>query len=263
MVGGFAHERRNFQALKKHKMRNYFESLARRALTPTGGFLGGFNFSLNPYIGCAFGDNGGCPFCYLRALPIARIRPGTWGSWVVAKSNLLELLARELKSLERAGKLQEATIFMSSATDPYQGMERRTRLTRGALELFAERPPRRVLLQTRSPMVERDLDLLVRLRPRLIASITVETDDERVRRRLTPTSPAIARRLATATAARGWSVRSDCDIADDAEQSRAIGRDCRGRRRPRGGRYIFRWRRLWWPQIARARNRRALSAAGL
>ena len=198
MVGGFAHERRNFQALKKHKMRNYFESLARRALTPTGGFLGGFNFSLNPYIGCAFGDNGGCPFCYLRALPIARIRPGTWGSWVVAKSNLLELLARELKSLERAGKLQEATIFMSSATDPYQGMERRTRLTRGALELFAERPPRRVLLQTRSPMVERDLDLLVRLRPRLIASITLETDDERVRRRLTPTSPAIARRLATA-----------------------------------------------------------------
>ncbi len=179
-------------------MRSYFESQATRALTPTGGFLGGFSFSLNPYVGCAFGDGGGCPFCYVRALPVARARPGAWGSWVIAKSNLLELLARELESLERAGKLATATIFMSSATDPYQGMERRMRLARGALELMAERPPRRVLLQTRSPLVERDLDTLVRLGSRLVASITVETDDEQVRRAFTPTSPSIARRLATA-----------------------------------------------------------------
>jgi len=198
---------------KKRNMRSYFQSQATRALTPTGGFLGGFSFSLNPYVGCAFGAGGGCPFCYVRALPVARARPGAWGSWVIAKSNLLELLARELESLERAGKLRTATIFMSSATDPYQGLERRTRLTRGALELFAARPPWRVLLQTRSPMVERDLDLLVRLRPGLIASITVETDDERVRRRLTPTSPSIARRLATARRLRAAGVFVQIAIA--------------------------------------------------
>jgi DNA repair photolyase len=179
-------------------MRNYSTTSATRALTPTGGFLDGFSYSLNPYVGCAFGDGGGCPFCYVRALPVARMQAGAWGSWVVAKSNLLELLARELGVLEQSGKLEHAAVFMSSATDPYQGMERRMRLTRGALELFVRRPPRRVLLQTRSPMIERDLDLLVRLGPRLIASITVETDDEQVRRALTPTSPSIARRLATA-----------------------------------------------------------------
>jgi DNA repair photolyase len=117
---------------------------------------------------------------------------------VIAKSNLLELLARELEALERSGKLDHAAVFMSSATDPYQGMERRMRLTRGALELFVRRPPRRLLLQTRSPMIERDLDLLVRLGPHAIASITVETDDDQVRRALTPTSPSIARRLAAA-----------------------------------------------------------------
>ncbi len=179
-------------------MRDYSVTAATRALTPTGGFLDGFSYSLNPYVGCAFGDNGGCPFCYVRALPVARVRPGPWGTWVIAKSNLLELLARELEALERSGKLDHAAVFMSSATDPYQGMERRMRLTRGALELFVRRPPRRLLLQTRSPMIERDLDLLVRLGPHAIASITVETDDDQVRRALTPTSPSIARRLAAA-----------------------------------------------------------------
>src|SRR6202047_3107419 len=140
--------------------RNYSTTPATRALTPPGGFLGGFGYSLNPYVGCAFGDRGGCPFCYVRALPVARARPGPWGSWVIAKSNLLELLARELRGLEQSGKLERTAVFMSSATDPYQGMERRMRLTRGALELFVRRPPRPLLLRTRSPMIARDPDFV-------------------------------------------------------------------------------------------------------
>lgn len=95
-------------------MRNYSATPATRALTPTGGFLDGFSYSLNPYIGCAFGDRGGCPFCYVRALPVARAQPGPWGTWVVAKSNLLELLARELRALEQSGKLERAAVFMLS-----------------------------------------------------------------------------------------------------------------------------------------------------
>jgi DNA repair photolyase len=176
-------------------MRFYLQKNVERALTPTGGFLRGFAFSLNPYVGCAFGDNGGCPFCYVRAMPVARSIKGGWGTWVIAKINLPQLLARELKSLDQAGKLQQVAVFMSTATDPYQGIERCLAVTRGALAALAERPPRRILLQTRSPMVERDIDLLQQLGGRLIASITVETDDEAVRRAFTPTSPSIARRL--------------------------------------------------------------------
>jgi DNA repair photolyase len=179
-------------------MRRYLEQDTTRALTPTGGFLSGFAYSLNPYIGCAFGDNGGCPFCYVRMLPVARAEQGSWGSWVIAKRNLPECLERELIALGRAGKLAHSAIFMSSATDPYQGMERRMRLTRAALALMAQNPPRRLLLQTRSPMVERDMDLLRRLGSHVIVSITLETDDERVRRRLTPTTASVARRVAAA-----------------------------------------------------------------
>ncbi len=180
-------------------MRTYIEQDAARALTPTGGFLSGFGFSLNPYIGCAFGDSGGCPFCYVRTLPVARAGVGSsWGSWVIAKRNLAERLERELTELGRRGRLAQTTIFMSSATDPYQGVERRMRLSRGALELLADHQPRRLLLQTRSPMVERDIDVLRRLRGHVIVSLTLETDDDAVRRRLTPTSPSVARRLLTA-----------------------------------------------------------------
>ncbi|GEM_PF-2373652 len=179
-------------------MRRYLEQDATRALSPTGGFLSAFSYSLNPYLGCSFGDGGGCPFCYVRTLPVAHIDGGRWGSWVIAKRNLPQLLERELSALQQNGKLADSTIFMSSATDPYQGMERRMKLTRAALALFADYPPRRLLLQTRSPMVERDIDLLVRLGSHVIVSLTLETDDETVRRRLTPTSPSVARRIATA-----------------------------------------------------------------
>src|SRR5271168_2379894 len=170
-----------------------------RALNPTGGFLKGFAYSLNPYIGCAFGDSGGYPYCYVRALPIAMKGEGApWGTWVTAKINLKERLLAELASMRKAGRLEAATVFMSSATDPYQGLERRLRLTRGALEAFVAYPIRRVLLQTRSPLVERDRDLLKQLGDRVMVSITLETDDDTVRRAITPTSPSVERRFETA-----------------------------------------------------------------
>jgi len=186
---------------------------ATRALTPTGGFLRGFAFTLNPYIGCAFGAAGGCPFCYVRALPVAHAADGPWGSWVIAKANLAELLEDELGKLERAGRLRDATIFMSSATDPYQGYERTMRLTRRALELFVRFRPRRILLQTRSPLIERDLELLGELGPHLIASITIETDDEAVRRALAPTSASIARRFTTVRRLRAAGIFTQIAIA--------------------------------------------------
>jgi len=194
-------------------MRTYIEQEAMRALTPTGGFLRGFAYSLNPYTGCAFGAGGGCPFCYVRALPVARTRADQWGAWVIAKTNLPQLLERELAMLERNGRLADATIFMSSATDPYQGLERRLGLTRRAIQVFMRHPPRRLVIQTRSPLIERDRDVIGRLGERAIASITLETDDDSVRRAITPTSPAVARRLMTMRRLRSAGIFTQMTIA--------------------------------------------------
>jgi DNA repair photolyase len=194
-------------------MRLYLPKNVGRALTPTGGFLRGFAYSLNPYVGCAFGDNGGCPFCYVRALPVAHAIESNWGTWVIAKTNMPELLEHELQLLARSGKLERAAVFMSSATDPYQGLERRLGITAGALAALANRPPYRTLLQTRSPLIERDVGLLRKFGDRLIASITVETDDDMVRRAFTPTSPSVARRLVCARRLREAGIFTQLAIA--------------------------------------------------
>jgi DNA repair photolyase len=172
-------------------VRHYSLQRTGRALTPTGGFLERFGYSLNPYVGCAFGAGGGCPFCYARA------HRGVWGDWVLAKVDLRERLEHELRSLAANGRLADTAIFMSSATDPYQGWERRLGVTRASLEVLVRYPPRRLLIQTRSPMIERDIDLIGTLGSRVIVSITLETDDERVRRTITPTSASVARRVIT------------------------------------------------------------------
>src|SRR5690606_14640837 len=56
-------------------------------------------------------------------------------------------------------------------------------------------PPDFLLVQTRSPLVTRDIDLLLRLGRNVRVSMTVETDREDIRKRFTPNAPPIAARL--------------------------------------------------------------------
>lgn len=87
---------------------------------------------------------------------------------------------------------------MSTATDPYQGAEARLKLTRRILDAFAESGDFGFLVvQTRSPLIERDIAALQRLGSRIAVSFTIETNREEVRRQITPASPSIERRLAT------------------------------------------------------------------
>ncbi|HKX28529.1 MAG TPA: radical SAM protein [Blastocatellia bacterium] len=170
---------------------------AKSILNPTGGFLSSFTHSLNAYQGCAFGK-GSCPYCYVRAMPIQKFAGQPWGDWVKAKINAPELLRQELEAAKRRGAFGALRIFMSTATDPYQGAEAKFKLTRAILEVFAESGPFGLLVvQTRSPLVVRDLDLLQRLGAGVVISFTIETNRELVRRQITPTSPSIERRLET------------------------------------------------------------------
>jgi DNA repair photolyase len=173
------------------------EIQAKSILNPTGGFLASYTHSLNAYQGCAFGKNS-CPYCYVRAMPIQRFSGKPWGEWVKAKVNAPELLKRELEAAKRKGTFGSLRIFMSTATDPYQGAEARLKLTRGILEVFAASGDFGLLVvQTRSPMIERDIDLLQQLGSRAAVSFTIETNREDVRRQITPASPSVERRLAT------------------------------------------------------------------
>lgn len=172
---------------------------ATTALHPTGGFLEGFTHSLQPYIGCRFG----CAYCYVQESNVHRFFNGgfAWGDYVYPRQGVADVLEKELRRFARKGALDSLAIFCSSSTDPYQAAEREWGLMRGCLEAFVAQSPGLLVVQTRSPLVERDFDLLARLGERCWLSFTLETDRDDVRQALTPHCPSVARRLATLRAA--------------------------------------------------------------
>jgi DNA repair photolyase len=183
-----------------------FPRSTRRALTPTGGYLAGFTHSLQPYTGCEFS----CAYCYVRALAVQRANPFglPWSEWIAPKVDVAERLRREAVR----GATRDARIFCSSATDPYVPIERRLALTRACLEVLAEHPPALLVVQTRSPFVARDAALLARI-PGAVASVTVGTDDDRVRRLLEPNAPGIGLRVAALAQLRAAGVRTQAAVA--------------------------------------------------
>lgn len=80
---------------------------------------------------------------------------------------------------------------MSSSTDPYQPIEQKEKVTRSLLEVMVEDPPDFLLVQTRSPLVSRDIDLLQQLKDKIRVSMTIETDSETIRKHFTPKAPPI------------------------------------------------------------------------
>lgn len=113
-------------------------------------------WSLNPYGGCVHR----CRFCFAVQYRVVA-EQGTqqdFGTRLFIKTNFVEVLAREL----RKPGMQGEHITVGTATDPYQPVEGRYRLTRGALELLREHANPMSLL-TKSPMILRDVDLLSEL----------------------------------------------------------------------------------------------------
>lgn len=188
------------------------ESDARDILTRASGFMGDYDYTLNPYSGCSFG----CTYCYAAFFSRSAEQRDGWGSWVTIKRNAVERLAGQLR--RKPTLLDGKRIYISSVTDPYLPAEREYQLTRRILEvmaygppagngsasaqppLFAEAVPARPLLvvQTRSPDVVRDCDLFRAIEDnggRVRVNMTVTTDDEDVRRAFEPSCPANARRL--------------------------------------------------------------------
>jgi DNA repair photolyase len=183
---------------------------AGRILTPASGYLRGYTHTLNPYVGCGFGRAGGCGvYCYVAESPVGLFAGAPWGTWVRAKTNAADGLRRELA---RMPDISDVRVFMGSATDPYQPAESSLEITRGILEVFRERHIGTLVVQTRSPLVERDFDLLAAM-PYAWLSMTVETNDEAVRRALTPTCPSIARRLGAMRLARERGIRVQAAVS--------------------------------------------------
>jgi DNA repair photolyase len=166
----------------------YREEPCRSALNRVRGMP--FEWSLNPYMGCAHQ----CTFCYVRAFEKRADRPSDdrYGSSIRVKVNVADVLRAELARPSWQG----GGVAIGAATDPYQPVEGRYRLTRACLEVLAAAANPFSLI-TRGPMIVRDIDVLVEATRRADVSVmfSVPTLDTEVWRKTEPGTAPPRQRL--------------------------------------------------------------------
>lgn len=142
-----------------------------------------YSYVVNPYTGCQHG----CSYCYARFMKRFTGHAEPWGEFVDVKVNAVELLKAEVVRKKRG------TVWVSGVCDPYQPLEAKYQLTRGCLEILAGNGwP--VVIQTRSPLVLRDLDILKGARD-LEVGFSLPTADDGIRKLFEPHAPPIGGRL--------------------------------------------------------------------
>jgi DNA repair photolyase len=126
----------------------------------------GFDFSVNPYRGCQHA----CAYCYARpGHEYLSFGAGTdFDRKIVVKPRAPELLREAFDKPSWKGDL----LMFSGVTDCYQPLEASYRLTRGCLEVCAEYR-NAVAIISKAPLIERDIDVLVRLHEVARVSVTI------------------------------------------------------------------------------------------
>ena len=150
-----------------------------------------FQYTINPYRGCSHA----CTYCFARptheylGFDIA----GDFDTQIVVKTNAIALARAETAPGRWAGD----RIAMGTNTDPYQKAEGRYRLTRGIVEVLAERHNPFSIL-TKSTLALRDLDLLEEAAraTRVSVDFSIATLDENVWRETEPGTPHPRQRIA-------------------------------------------------------------------
>jgi DNA repair photolyase len=142
-----------------------------------------FDYTVNPYIGCEHG----CTYCYARFMKRYTGHKEEWGQFVDVKINAASVLQQELM------KKSPGRIWISGTCDAYQPVEKKYELTRKCLAILT-RHGWPVTVQTKSPLVERDLDVLKKIND-VEVGFTITTGDDRVREVFEPNSSSIDERI--------------------------------------------------------------------
>jgi DNA repair photolyase len=142
-----------------------------------------FDYVVNPYIGCQHG----CSFCYARFMKRVTGHREPWGEFVDVKANAAGLLRTEIR------KKRRGRVWVSGVCDPYQPLEEKYRLTRQCLEILAG-DGWEATIQTRSPLVLRDIDV-IRRGEGFEAGLSVTTADDGIRKLFEPGAPPIGERI--------------------------------------------------------------------
>jgi DNA repair photolyase len=162
-----------------------------------------FSHAINPYRGCEFG----CRYCYARYThEFLEMRdPEEFERKIYFKQNAAWLLEQELRRMKPG-----THIAIGTATDPYQPLESKQRLTRSLLEVFTRVSGFQLGIVTKSALIARDIDLLRQIRQhhRLTVHLTVTTVNMKLARILEPRAPRPDLRIRTVAKMRQAGIRA-------------------------------------------------------
>lgn len=151
-----------------------------------------FDVAINPYRGCEHG----CIYCFARPThSYLNMSPGLdFETRIIAKMNAAQRLR---EAFARPG-YEPLYINIGSATDAYQPVERKLRITRALIEVLTEHRHGFAIV-TKSSGVERDLDLVGEMGRAGLASVymSLTTLDGELARVMEPRAAAPHRRLRT------------------------------------------------------------------
>jgi len=166
------------------------ETTAKTILVPSK--LPDTDYVVNPYTGCVFG----CAYCYASFMGrFVGESFDDWGNYLYVKTNAPELLDAELTAL--SPEKRQLRVLLSSVTDAYQYAERKYEVTRRLLEIFAAHEyPGLISILTKSPLVTRDIDVLLRLKS-VEVGLTITTTDDKTSRELEVRAPLASARIET------------------------------------------------------------------
>ncbi len=143
------------------------------------------DYTLNPYIGCQHA----CVYCYMAAFFKKIGYNEEWGSLVKPKTNIAEVLERELST----GKYDGKVVVLSSATDAYQPLEKEYELTRKCLEVMVKHKAG-VDILTKSRLLLRDVGLIKQFSYANVG-VSINTLDEKVQKAFEPLAASPEQRL--------------------------------------------------------------------
>jgi DNA repair photolyase len=128
-----------------------------------------------------------------------------WGEFVDVKINAPDLLKMEIN------RKPPGRVWISGVCDPYQPLEKRYELTRKCLGILlgCGWP---VIVQTKSPLVLRDIDLF-RRSANIEAGVSIATADDDIRKLFEPNAPPIKERIKTLAALHHEGIRTYAMIA--------------------------------------------------
>ncbi len=159
----------------KHKM-EIIKIKAKKAFTPTK--IPGADYVINQYVGCEHA----CLYCYAKFM-CKWYSYGKWGSWVVIKENIPELVKKENVKGE---------VYMSSVSDPYQSIENKLKLTRKVLKNMNKNIKLGIL--TKSDLVLRDIDVFKEFKD-VEVGLTINGFDGILKKEIEPFSPSNEKRI--------------------------------------------------------------------